>query len=369
MSRLTSFLIFVSIASLIYFGMHLLIYKVFARSLDLAPHIRKYVKLFLWFSGLMFPFSTLLSRGFHITFLTYYAHTWLGIVAIAFFFALLTWLAVLLAPAHAKTIATVALVWIVSISLFSLVNGLMPPSVKDVQIPIRDLPRPLEGFTVVQLSDLHMEAHKPKKCVSRLVDRVNELKPDLVVLTGDLFDGDLCRDPEYCRGLKKFKATHGVYAVSGNHEFYNGIGNFMKLARESNFTVLRNEGVTLPNGLQLYGVDDRELARFEGKELNLKEVLKNLDPTRPAILLNHRPARFDEAVRLGIDLQLSGHTHAGQIPPMDLLVWLYYKYPAGLYREGNSYIYTSPGTGYWGPPMRFLNHSEITRFTLVKAEE
>ena len=365
MNRVVMFIIFITIVSLIYFGLHLFVYKFVSKSLELSGNTKKILKLFFWFSGLSFFLSVLLSRVFKIYFLNYYANIWLGIIAIAFFVLFITWVTVKFVPSHTRLLTFIALGIIGLISLISLVNGLQKPVVRNITVPIKKLPKELSGFSIVQLSDLHMEAYKSKSQIPYIVETVNALKPDLIVITGDLIEGDICDNPEFCEHLKRLKAAHGVIAVTGNHEFYAGIKNFLELAKKSNIKVLRNETLTIAGSLQIIGLDDDEARRFGSKGADLDSAIKGCDLSKPMILLYHRPVKFDEAIQKGVDLQLCGHAHAGQIPPMDLIVWLYYKYPAGLYKKNGSFIYTSRGTGYWGPPMRFLSRNEIVKITLV----
>lgn len=365
MNRLVAFIIFITIASLIYFGIHLFVYKFITKSLNLTGNIKNYLKLFFWLSGLSFFFSTILSRFFKIHVLNLYANIWMGVIAIAFFVLFVTWVVIKIVPSHTRVLTFVALAIIGLISLYSLVNGLQKPVVKEITIPIKKLPKELSGFTIVQLSDLHMEVYKSKSQIPYIVDTVNALKPDLIAITGDLIEGDICDNPGFCENFKRLKAVHGIVAITGNHEFYAGIENFLRLAINSNIKVLRNENLTIANSLQIIGLDDNEAKRFGSKGPDLDAAIKGCDPSKPMILLFHRPINFDQAVQKGVDLQLSGHSHAGQIPPIDLFVLLYYKYPAGLYKKNESFIYTSSGTGYWGPPMRFLSRNEIVKITLI----
>ncbi|MCP5108322.1 MAG: metallophosphoesterase [bacterium] len=365
MNRTISFIIFITLVSLVYFGLHFVVFKILTRALDVSGSARKFIKIFFWFSGLSFPMAMLLSRQFKVYFLNYYAYVWLGIIAIAFFVMVITGVVVKFVPAHARLIAFIALGITGIIVLVSLVNGLREPVVKNITIPIKKLPAHLSGFSIVHLSDVHLEAYKSKNAVGHMVDVVNDLKPDLVAITGDLIDSNICEEVTFCEHLKRLKGTYGTVAITGNHEFYAGIAIFNELAKRSEFKVLRNESVTVANGLQIVGLDDREARNFGLKGPDLDTALKGNDPTKPTILLYHRPDYFDEAIKKGVDLQLSGHTHGGQIPPMDLLVQLFYKYPAGLYEKDGSYIYTSFGTGYWGPPMRFLSRNEIVKITLI----
>lgn len=365
MNRITSFIIFISIASLIYLGLHVFVYKVITGNLDITANAKRAIKIFFWFSGLSFFIGTFLSRGFKIHFLNYYAYVWLGIIAVSFFVLLVTFAAAKFAPGQAKLLTIIGLGVVAIIVITSLVNGLRKPVVREITVPIKKLPAQLSGFSIVHLSDIHLESYKSKKTIGSIVDTVNGLKPDLVAITGDLIDSNICEDAAFCEHLERLNATYGVLAVTGNHEFYAGLDIFNELASRSNIKILRNEHVTVAGSLQVVGVDDDEARRFGAEGPDLETALKGCDLTKPVILLYHRPDNFAAAAAKGVDLQLCGHTHGGQIPPMDLLVWLYYKYPGGLFKKDDSFIYTSYGTGYWGPPMRFLSRNEIVKITLT----
>jgi predicted MPP superfamily phosphohydrolase len=365
MNRLMSFIIFIVIVSAVYFGLHYFVYKCLARSLVQADNARKIIKWFFWFSGSSFFIGLMLSRGLKIHILLFYSYTWLGVIAAAFFVFFLQWPAAKIFPAHSRLFAVIALCVTGIVSFYSLVNGLRMPEVKRIAIPMKKLPPQLSGFSIVQISDLHLEAYSSPKRLAYIVDTVNALKPDLIVITGDLIDGGDPGDAVFCHQLKRLASTHGVLAITGNHEFYAGIENFFQLASCANIKILRNESVVIAGNLQIIGLDDDTGKQFGSGGPDLDTPLKTCDTTQPVILLYHRPAGFDKAVEKGVDLQLSGHTHAGQIPPMDLLVWLYYKYPYGLYKRDGSFIYTTSGTGYWGPSMRFSSRCEIVRFRLI----
>ncbi|MCP4217995.1 MAG: metallophosphoesterase [bacterium] len=365
MNRIIFMIIFLAVALTVLFGLHFFVFRFFSRSLHFSASTAKYLKIFFWCSGLSFIVGMLLSRGFKIHFLIHYAYIWLGVIAISFAVTLIARLVTVVFPALTRVSALSAAAAIGVLIFLTLFNGYRSPTVKDVTVPINGLSEGAAGFTIVQVSDLHMEAYKSEKNISSLVDTVNGLKADLIVITGDLVDGDVCRDSDYCRHLKRLKATHGVVAVTGNHEYFSGVSKFLEMAKEAGITVLSNRHITVGDGLQIIGLEDVEARRFGFEGPDLEKAVAGCDVTRPMILLNHRPLGFPRAVSKGVDLMLAGHTHAGQIPPMDMLVWFYYKYPYGLYELDGSYIYTSPGTGFWGPPMRFLSTNEITRITLT----
>lgn len=366
MNRTLMFIIFVTMVTAIYFGLHFFVYKCLTRALVQASNWQKILKWFLWFSGASFFIAMLLNRALkiHISVFNFYAFTWLGVIAIAFFIFLIQFLLSIIFPSQNKLLAIIALGVIGIISIISLVNGLQPPRVKRITIPLKKLPKELSGFSIVQLSDVHLESYKSQNRIAYIIDKVNELKPDLVVITGDLIDSNVCEEEVFCQHLARLKASYGVLAITGNHEFYAGLDAFMELANRSNIKVLRNESVTIADTLQIIGLDDDTARQFGAKAPDVDALIKTCDPNKPIILLYHRPTHFDEVVPRGVDLQLSGHTHAGQIPPMDLIVWLYYKYPSGLFEKDGAYIYTSSGTGIWGPDMRFLSQNEIVYITL-----
>jgi predicted MPP superfamily phosphohydrolase len=357
-----TFVLFITIVSAVYFGIHYFVYKSLTRTLVQAPGHQKALKWLFWVSGASFMVSIFLSRqlGFHL--FNWYAYVWMGVISIAFTFFLVQWIVALIFPSQTKTLAAGALIVIGLISLYSLINGLLYPSVKRLTIPMKNLPQSMSGFKLVLLSDLHMESFKSHGVLVNVVEKVNALKPDLVAITGDLLDGT---DPMFCEQLKRVKATHGVIAVTGNHEFYVGMQNFLNLTQCANIMVLRNRFTTIAGTLQVIGLEDDQGRGFDtgGPDLDAATA-EGYDPSKPTVMLYHRPLHFDEAVEKGVGLQLAGHTHAGQIPPMDLIVQVVYKYPFGLYEREGSYIYTTSGTGYWGPPMRFLNKNEIVLFTL-----
>jgi len=369
MSRWMSMVIFITIASAIYFGMHYFVYKSLTRSWLQSPGQLRFLKWLFWLSGFSFIISRLLSGYLGFEMLNHYAFTWMGIMSIAFTFFIVQRILVLFFSKQAKTLTIVTVVLIGAISLYSLINGLQAPRVKKMIVPIKNLPQTLSGFSIVHLSDLHLEPFKSKGVIFDIIEKVNALNADLIVITGDLIDGGAAQEPLFCEKLKELQAKHGVIAVTGNHEYYTGLKLFSKLGECSNFRILRNQSETLPNGLQIIGLEDDEGLRSSASSgPDLDKAMAGLDPQKPTIMLYHRPMLFDEAVAKGVDLALAGHTHAGQIPPMDLIVWFYYKYPYGLYKKDDSYIYTTAGVGYWGPAMRFLSSSEIAFIELVPKE-
>jgi predicted MPP superfamily phosphohydrolase len=364
MNRIISFAVFIIVAVSIYFFLHYFVYKGIVRYIPLQPKIKGLIKYFFLFSGLTFPLSMIFSRILNLHLLNHYAFIWLGVISIAFGIMIVVRVLNLVLPGQAKMITLVSLGVVVLLSAYGLYNGLRVPVVKTLNLEISRLSPEMSGFKIVQLSDLHLNPYKSSKMVSRIVERVNRLKPDLIVITGDLIDGRIESDQDFFRDLKELKAGHGIVAIPGNHEYFEGITYFIELCRKLNFVVLRNQLKVINDQLQIIGVDDNEARRFSGSKPDLATPLKKCDPRKPIIVLRHRPEGFGRAADQGVDLQISGHTHDGQFPPMTFLVRLFIKYSFGLYTKNKAHIYTSCGTGFWGPPLRLLSRSEIVEFVL-----
>jgi len=228
-------------------------------------------------------------------------------------------------------------------------------------------PRALDGFRIVQISDIHIGPLLGREFAAHLAQRVNALEPDLIAVTGDLVDGSAPRLAAEVAPFADLRARHGVFFVTGNHDHYSGAEAWAETVRGLGMRVLRNERVEVGASgasFDLAGVDDHH-AHFagDGRE-DLSRALAGRDPERAAVLLAHDPATFARARKEAIDLQLSGHTHGGQIWPFAWFVRLATPYVAGRYRDGRAQLYVSRGTGFWGPPMRLFSPAEITEITL-----
>ncbi len=251
----------------------------------------------------------------------------------------------------------------------ALRGGLGEVEVREVEVKLDRLPRALSGLTIVQLTDVHVGAMIGDRFVGGIVDRVNALKPDLVVITGDLVDGPVSELARHVGPLARLRSRWGTHFVTGNHEYYSGVEGWLPELARHGVRTLRNERVIIGDAgasLDLAGVDDFTAARFgRGHGPDLARALAGRDPERELLLLAHQPKAIDEAAQLGVGLQLSGHTHGGQIWPFTHVVSLANPYVAGLHRHGeHTQIYVSRGTGFWGPPMRLLAPAEITKIVL-----
>jgi predicted MPP superfamily phosphohydrolase len=243
--------------------------------------------------------------------------------------------------------------------------------VVDITIPIEGLARALEGFTIAQISDIHVGPTIKRPYVDAIVDRVNGLKADMVAITGDLVDGSVADLSGDTAPLARLASRHGTYIVTGNHEYYSGARAWVAELRRLGASVLLNEHVVLDHDgspVTVAGVTDYSAHHFDpSQRSDAGAALAGAPASSPKVLLAHQPRSAAQAVKAGADLQLSGHTHGGQFWPWNLFVRLQQPFTAGLHRLGRMWVYTNRGTGYWGPPMRFGIPSEITRIRLVRA--
>ncbi|MDD5656602.1 MAG: metallophosphoesterase, partial [Elusimicrobia bacterium] len=259
-----------------------------------------------------------------------------------------------IAPA-AAALAAACIAW-------SLLNAARLPRVHDLELELANLPPELDGFTVVELSDIHLGLSLSPERFARIVERASALDADVIVLAGDILDAGMDGQAEAARIGAGLKARRGVFAVLGNHEFYHGAAESTRTFQAMGARVLRGEVAVLPGGLQIAGVDDIRTARISRTEVD--RLLAGLDPGRPSLFLSHQPLDFEVAAARGVGLMLSGHTHHGQIFPFGLVTRIFYRYVRGLFRREGSWLYVGAGAGHWGPPMRLLSRSEIVRVRL-----
>ncbi|MEO6600161.1 MAG: metallophosphoesterase [Polyangiaceae bacterium] len=258
-----------------------------------------------------------------------------------------------------------------ALGLLALRSGLAQVGLKRVEVTLSRLPRALSGTRIVQLSDVHVGPTIHRKFIETIVTQCNALTPDLVVITGDLVDGSVEELREHTAPLAALRAKYGVFFVTGNHEYYSGAPEWCAELARLGVRVLRNERVSIGTdaaSFDLAGVDDHSAkGHADGHGEDLPKALAGRDPSRELVLLAHQPRTIFEAQDHGVGLQLSGHTHGGQLWPWTYLVRLQQPVVSGLARFGKSLVYVSRGTGYWGPPMRLGAPSEITELTLRSA--
>jgi len=334
------------------------------------------------FLGLLIPLAFLIMRWAPRALsapVSWVAYTWLGLV---FYLFLLTALSdaargavgllgglpheperrQMLARAVAAGIASLAGL----LGIFGIAQVAKGFNVRRVRIPLAKLPRSASGYVIVQMSDVHVGPTLGRDFLERAVRETNDLAPDLVVITGDLVDGTVEQLGSFIEPLRDLRAQDGVFFVTGNHEYYSGADEWIAHLSTLGVRVLRNERVDVRGLFDLAGVDDASAARMLPQHgQDVPKAAAGRDPQRPLVLLAHQPKALKDAVAVGVDLQLSGHVHGGQLVPFNWLARLDQPLVAGLHLVERTWVYVSTGTGYWGPPMRVGTTSELTRIELV----
>jgi predicted MPP superfamily phosphohydrolase len=255
-----------------------------------------------------------------------------------------------------------------TVTILSL-RGATDIQVEEIEVHLDRLPKALDGFSIVQLSDIHIGPILGRRFIEEIVEITNRLKPDLIAITGDLVDGSVAELKDQVAPLATLKARHGSFFITGNHEYYSGAAEWIKEIRSLGITPLQNEHRIISDGdasFTLAGVNDYTAGRFDSESApSVTAAIKHARPDQLVVLLAHQPKEIDNAALAGVDLQLSGHTHGGQIWPFGHLVSLNQPYLAGLYQHNEkTQIYVNSGTGFWGPPMRLGTSAEITKLIL-----
>ena len=368
---------------------HYYIWARLVRDVGWSETTRRWLTVTVIGLGLSVPASFILSRQLppkHGLFVLYVTYTWMGSVL-----TLLLTLGVgdlcrfivehFAAGALAGTsqperrqflqraVAVAATLITGSSTALAIREALAEVEVKQVRVRLSRLPATMHGFTIAQISDLHLGPTLRDDFVRQIVDRVNSLDADLIAITGDLVDGTVEHLRDMVAPLSRLRARHGVFFVTGNHEYYLGVDEWIAEIRRLGITVLRNERVGIGSqnaSFDLVGVDDAHAHQFgNGHGEDVARAVRGRDPNREAVLLAHQPRTVFEAARHGIGLQLSGHTHGGQLWPFGYLVRLQQPVVKGLAKIESVWLYVSSGTGYWGPPMRRGAPAEITRVVLL----
>ncbi|HVR63972.1 MAG TPA: metallophosphoesterase [Polyangia bacterium] len=388
MGRVGSMIVFLLVVVGILAGLHVYVWLRLVRDTQLPPPWSGLALAGLVLLGLAIPVSLFYGRSHPELrrFLSWPAYVWLGMVFILFLTVLgmdvvkggihvvqrlrgggpsdparRTWLA--------RVLGAAAVALSGALGLGAVQSALGPVAVRKVRVRLPRLPSAQDGLSIVQLTDMHVGATRGRAFVEDVVARANALQPDVVAITGDLVDGSVADLRHAIEALRDLRARHGVYFVTGNHEYYSGASAWIAELGRIGIRVLRNERVTIGEGdaaFDLAGVDDYSAGRFSGLAHDdaVAKALGGRDPNREVVLLAHQPRSIIAAEKFGVGLQLSGHTHGGQIWPFTYFVHLQQPFVAGLHRTGESQIYVSRGTGYWGPPMRLGAPAEITQIVL-----
>jgi predicted MPP superfamily phosphohydrolase len=314
------------------------------------------------------------------------AYTWLGLVFFLFLLFVLVdavrgsaalWARLASSPPEDPARRVVLARWLsalvglgaVGIGGLGFVNVMRAVAVKRVTVSLAKLPASASGYRIALISDVHVGPTIGRQFLESVVRRINALKPDLIAIAGDLVDGRVAELKDLVSPLEDLRAKDGVFFVTGNHEYYSGVDEWLAFLPTLGVKVLRNERLAIggERGFDLAGVEDLSAHGFPGHAADLPRALAGRDSSRALVLLAHQPKAILEAAQHGVDLQLSGHTHGGQLFPWKYAVGLDQPYVVGLHEHGDAKIYVSCGTGYWGPPMRVGAPAEITEITLERA--
>lgn len=300
--------------------------------------------------------------------------TWMGVAFLLIVLLGAIDLVRLFVDVDARTAALAAGGATAALTATSVASALAPVRVREVRVPLDRLPPSLDGTTIVQLSDVHVDLLVGRRWLARIVRRVAEIDPAAVVITGDLVDGTVEQLRDDVAPLAELRPRWGTFFVTGNHEYYGRVTpiaaaeEWIAELERIGVRVLRNERVAIGEGdatIDIAGVYDASAASYgRAHRPDVARALEGRDPRRPVILLAHQPLAIRAAARHGVDLQLSGHTHDGQIWPFKYLVHLQQPYVEGLRRHEGTWLFVSRGTGFWGPPMRLFAPAEITKIVL-----
>lgn len=247
------------------------------------------------------------------------------------------------------------------------INAIIPVT-KEYSITISKPAGEVKTLRIAAVSDIHLGSIIRKRSLKKMSRMIKDMKPDIVLLLGDIVDGEI--GPVLRGDLLQYftwpECTDGLYAITGNHEFIGGAGRTIPYIESKGIRVLKDEIVTLPGGIQLIGRIDRDSFRFYGKErMQLGELMKQVDASKPVILLDHQPFHLDESEKYGVDLELSGHTHNGQMWPLNYVTAMIYELSCGYLKKGNSQFIVSSGYGLWGPRVRSGSRSEVMMINIT----
>jgi predicted MPP superfamily phosphohydrolase len=393
-----SFAIFFTVAVAVVGGIHFYIWTRLVRDTDVAEPWRRLLTVGIVAAAVAVPVAFLVMRaraGALADGFVFAAMTWMGVSFLLLSSLVLVDLLRLAAlgggalsdwfrhapeaPADperrllvARAVAGGAVLAAGGAAAFSVSSALGDAEIHEVPVKLARLPRPLSGLAIAQITDLHVGRTIGEAEVRRVVARTNALRPDVIALTGDFVDGSVRMLEEAVAPLAALSARYGVYFVTGNHEYYSGAPAWVAHLRKLGIRVLRNERVEIGDrgaSIDLAGIDDwRSAGMAPGHGPDLAAAVAGRDPDRSLVLLAHQPRGVEAAAQAGVELQISGHTHGGQLFPFTLATSLVYPYLHGLYpvADGNgSQIFVSRGTGFWGPPMRLGSPPEIAHIVLT----
>lgn len=270
-------------------------------------------------------------------------------------------------PERTKEITSFAIIVVVLVIVLGGYINARTPIIKTLELSISKNGRTIKSLNIAVASDIHLGTIVCKSKLERIVQHINSLNPDLVLLPGDVVDEDIGPVIRNNLGetLRKIRSKYGVFAITGNHEYIGGVEPACRYLAEHGITMLRDASVKIGDGLYVVGREDISIRGFTGKTRKpLSELMAEVDKSYPVILMDHQPFRLAEAEANGVDLQLSGHTHHGQLWPFNFITKKVYELSWGYKKKGSTHYYVSCGVGTWGPPIRTGNRPEIINIKL-----
>lgn len=377
-------LLFIAIVTIIY---GLVNYYIFSRSVQVFPSGSPYRGWFIfifWGIASSFVLARILERVYPCGLTG--AITWIGSFWLAFmvYFLMIViivdlvrlsdhlfhWLPSFVFSDYQKTKSILLAVSVTIVALVVLVGFINArnPVIRELNLRINKKADGLQTLSIVMVSDIHLGTIISKRKATRLVTTINSLKPDIVLLAGDIVDEDLAPVIKNDLG-KSLSAIHsqlGVFAITGNHEYIGGADPAIQYLEQHGITMVRDTALFVDNKFYLAGRDDRDKPRFTGKNRKtLEDIIQEVDPAYPIILMDHQPFALGKTAALGVDLSLSGHTHHGQLWPFNYITSAIYEISHGYKQIGKTHFYVSSGFGTWGPPVRLGNRPEIVYIKLT----
>jgi uncharacterized protein len=376
--KTSALILFFSIVTLVYLLVNYYIYSRAVQAFTAGSQARIWFSVAFWLVASTFIVARIMERAYPCCFTGII--TWIGSFWLAFllYFVLIVlvidisrllnhlfhFFPDLFYTDYGKTkllllFSSIALVTIVVVVGF--INA-RTPVITRLNIHINKSVQGEKELNIVMASDIHMGTIIAKRKVNRLVDMINGLKPDLILFAGDIVDEDLAPviNKNLGASLCKLKSRYGTYAITGNHEYIGGAEKAVEYLTAHCVHMLRDSAVFIDNRFYLAGRDDRDKPRFSGRNRkSLEEVMAQVDPAFPVILMDHQPFSLGKTAESGVDLSLSGHTHHGQLWPFNYITSAIYELSRGYKQIGKTHFFVSTGFGTWGPPIRLGNRPEI----------
>jgi predicted MPP superfamily phosphohydrolase len=353
-------LLFISVYTILVFLLHAEVYLVSASVYDF--------ELPYWYLWFLLPTLSFIYANYRVKkkegklsdWLYFASASWLGIIFILFSGAVFYGLINLLTGVDSVSLFSIIMIGSALVGVYSIFNGSRLVT-KEYEIVIPNLKKEVN---FVHLSDIHIGTVHQEKYLQKVVNLTNQQNPDFVLVTGDLFDGSIPVKEEMLKPLDGLKADS--YFSTGNHEEYEGLDFVRRTVKNLKMKLLDSE-LVVHDGVQIIGVNDRQSIP---KEITLDSILSgiNIDANLPSLLMYHTPVEWEAARKHGIDMMLSGHTHAGQVLPFNFAVRIFFKYVNGLYKKEGKFLHVTPGTGTWGPPMRLGSRNQVTTIKLKPQE-